>query len=66
MDDYEINETDIKKVIRYLEIHDSKNADRDYAIQFLESMQGLAGEITRSGGLTPELLQKAFEKKKST
>lgn len=63
-DDYQINEKDIETVIRYLEIHDPKNADRDYAIQFLESLQATAGELVRSAeGLTSEDIQKALQNK---
>ena len=63
-DDYQINEKDIQAVIHFMEIHDPKNADRDYAIQFLESMQGSAGEVARTTeGVSPEQIQQAFDKK---
>lgn len=65
-DDYQINEKDIETVIRYLEIHDPKNADRDYAIQFLESLQATAGELVQSTeGLTPKNIQKALQNKEN-
>ena len=61
MEDYQINEKDINTVIHYLKIHDPKNADRDYAIQLLESMQGLANEIAHTDGISPELIQQMLE-----
>ena len=47
-DNYKINEDDIQKVIKYLEFHDPKNADRDYAIEFIEAMQIEGNEIART------------------
>lgn len=32
-DEYHKNEEDIQKILRYLQIHDPKNANREYAIQ---------------------------------
>ena len=59
---YEINEKDIESVIRYMKIHDPKNADREYAIQFLESLQGVAGEIVGKDIEFAEFLEKALKK----
>lgn len=33
---YEKSEEDIEKVLRYLKMHDPKNANRDYAIEMIE------------------------------
>ncbi len=60
MSDQEFNEKDIGVVIRYLEIHNPENADRDYAIQLLESMQGLAHDISKSEEINSDLIQKAL------
>lgn len=54
---YNISEEDIQKVINYLKFHDPKNADREYAIEFIESMQITSNEIAR----TDEELAKAIE-----
>lgn len=45
---YEINEDDIQKVINYLKFRDPKNADREYAIEFIEAMQIEGNEIART------------------
>ncbi len=45
---YNISEEDIQKVINYLKFHDPKNADREYAIEFIESMQVKSNEIART------------------
>ncbi len=47
-DSYEINEEDITKVIKYLEFHDPENANREYAIEFIEAMQAKSNEIART------------------
>lgn len=54
---YNISEEDIQKVINYLKFHDPKNADREYAIEFIESMQVTSNEIAR----TDEELARAIE-----
>lgn len=61
MSDYAINEKDIESVIRYMKIFDPKNADRDYAIQLLEVMQGIAMEVAKEGKgeVTQDLIEKA-------
>lgn len=63
-DEYHISEEDIQAVIRYLQIHDPENADRDYAIQLIESMQGFGNELARSDEALAEAIRKANEKKK--
>lgn len=62
---YEINEKDIEAVIRYLKIHDPKNADRDYAIQYLESLRGYYSGIIRADIVPDEALIQAIEKRDS-
>jgi hypothetical protein len=61
--DYQINEKDIQAIVRYLEIHDPENADRGYAIQLIESMQGFGSELARSDEGLAEAIRKATEKK---
>ena len=63
-DEYQINEEDIQAIIRYQKIHDPKNADRDYAIQLIEAMQGVGSELARSDEALAEAIQKANAKKK--
>ena len=62
-DKYEINEEDIDKIIRYQKIHDPDNADRDYAIQLIESFQGFSSELARSDEGLAEAIRKFTEKK---
>lgn len=63
-DEYHKNEEDIQKVIRYLEIHDPKNANRDYAIQYIDSMQGFGSELARSDESLAEAIKKKLDEKK--
>lgn len=63
-DEYQINEEDIRAIIRYLKIHDPENADRDYAIQLIEAMQSFGGDLARSDEALAEAIQKANAKKK--
>lgn len=63
-DEYHKNEEDIQKVIRYLQIHDPKNANRDYAIQYIESMQGFGSELARSDEALAEAIKKKLDEKK--
>ena len=65
-DEYHKNEEDIQKVIRYLKIHDPKNANRDYAIQYIESMQGFGGELARSDESLAEALKKKLDEKRKS
>lgn len=62
MSDYVLNEKDIEKVLNYLKEHDPKNADRDYAIQWLELKMSEANELVRHSGLSDEEIKQAFEK----
>lgn len=62
-DEYHDNEEDIQAVVRYLQIHDPKNADRDYAIQLIESMKGLGNELARSDEALAEAIREATKKK---
>lgn len=63
-DEYHYNEEDIQKIVRYLKIHDPKNANRDYAIQYIESMQGFGSELARNDGSLAEALKKKLDEKK--
>jgi hypothetical protein len=54
---YDISEEDVQKVITYLKFHDPENANREYAIEFIEAMQVKSNEIAR----TDEELAKAIE-----
>ena len=54
---YQITDEDIQKVITYLKIHDPQNADRDYAIQFIEAMQVKGNEIARSDEALAEAIR---------
>lgn len=63
-DEYHQNEEDIQKVIRYLEIHDPENANREYAIQYIESMQGFGSELARADESLAEVLKKKLDEKK--
>ena len=54
---YDISEEDVQKVITYLKFHDPENANREYAIEFIEAMQVTSNEIAR----TDEELAKAIE-----
>jgi len=53
-------------VIRYLEIHDPKNANREYAIQFIDSMQGFGSEVARSDESLAEAIKKKLDEKKKS
>lgn len=66
MSDYVLNEADIAKAINWLKIHDPQNADRDYAIQKLETMLSVVSETVRSGEISDEQLKQAFEKPDKT
>ncbi len=63
-DEYHINEEDIQAIIRYQKIHDPENADRDYAIQLIETMQSIGSELARSDEELAEAIRKANEKRK--
>ncbi len=62
-DNYEINEDDIQKVIKYLEFHDPKNAGREYAIEFIEAMQVEGNEIARTDEKLAEAIRDFTRKK---
>ncbi len=62
MDDtYEINEKDIESVIRYLEIHDPKNASREKAIALLEDLRAGVHSMAHNNPELLEQLQKEIE-----
>ena len=61
--EYHINEEDIAKIIKYLEFEDPDNANREYAIQLIESMQISSNEIARSDEALAEAIRKYTQKK---
>lgn len=60
---YQITEEDIQKVITYLKFHEPQNASREYAIEFIESMQIKGNEIARSDEALAQAIEE-FTKKK--
>ena len=60
---YEINEDDNQKVINYLKFRDPKNADREYAIEFIEAMQIEGNEIARTDEQLAEAIRDFTRKK---
>lgn len=63
-DEYHRSEEDVQKILRYLQIHDPKNANRDYAIQYLDSMEGFGSELARSDESLAEAIKKKLDEKK--
>ena len=61
MSAYKITEADIEAVIRYLKIHDPKNADREFALILLDTMQRMAKELVQTDITSAEILKKALE-----
>lgn len=69
MSEYEKNEKDIESVINYLKIYDPENADREYAVQLLELMEGLASDLVKGserGEIDPQIIQALLEQKKNS
>ncbi|MGD8373401.1 MAG: hypothetical protein PVI21_00915 [Candidatus Woesebacteria bacterium] len=65
-DEYHKNEEDIQKILRYLQVYDPKNTNREYAIQYLDSIEGFGNELARADeGLAEKLKKSLDEKKKS-
>ena len=62
-DEYHRSEEDIQKILRYLQIHDPKNANRDYAIQYLDSMEGFGSELARADESLAEAVKKSLDGK---
>jgi hypothetical protein len=58
------NEKDIQTILRYLKIHDPKNANREYAEQMLEGMQSFGSELARTDEKLAEAVKQATAKKK--
>lgn len=56
--DYEINEKDIDKVIRFLKIYDPAHATPEMAIALLEHMQATFHTMAHEN---PELLQELYD-----
>jgi hypothetical protein len=63
-DEYHRSEEDIQKILRYLQIHDPKNANRDYAVQYLDSIEGFGNELARADESLAEALKKKLDEKK--
>lgn len=63
-DEYHESEEDIQAIIRHLKTTDPKNANRDYAIQYIESMKGFGGELARADESLAETLKKKLDEKK--
>ncbi len=61
---YEDEET-IQKTIRYLELHDPGNANREYAVGFLKFMQRFAHVASRSEGFDFEGFLDKYKKQDS-
>ena len=61
MSAYKITEADIEAVIRYLKIHDPKNADREFALVLLDTMQRMAKELVQTDITSAVLLKEALE-----
>jgi len=59
--EYEINEKDIDSVIRWLKIHDPKNATPETAIEILEEMYAGVHLLAHED---PELLEKIYKELK--
>jgi len=62
MSGYEINPDDVDKVLTYLKHHDPENADKEYAIQLLESMRHTAKKLVEQNLTFAELLELALKK----
>jgi hypothetical protein len=62
-DEYHISEEDIQKILRYLQIHDPENANREYAIQYLDSMEGFGSELARADESLAEAVKKKLDEK---
>ncbi len=61
MSGYIINEDDIEKMLRFLELHDPKNADRDYAVQLLEQYRSLGANLSRNDEDLADVLVKKLQ-----
>ena len=62
-DAYEINEADITKIINYLKFHDPQNANREYAIEFIEALRVKGNEIARTDEGLAEAIRDFTRKK---
>ncbi len=64
MSAYKVSEEDIKAIVHNLEIYDSQNADREYAIQALEVISRMAKRVVDKGPEFTRLFLQALSKKK--
>jgi len=58
MSDYEINEQDIDKVVRFLQLTDPQHATPEIAIEILETMQATVHKMSHED---PEKLEKIWQ-----
>ncbi len=58
MRDYELNEQDIDSVIRYLKVHDPKNATPEMAMALLEHMRAAFHTMAHDN---PEMLDEIYQ-----
>lgn len=65
-DEYHKNEEDIQKILRYLQIHDPKNANREYVLQYLDSMEGFGNELARADESLAEAVKKKLDEKRKS
>lgn len=63
-ENYELNEKDINSVLRYLEIHEPKDATRERAIALLEDLQAGVHSLAHNNPELLEKLQKELEENK--
>lgn len=62
-EDYELNEADIESTIRFLNIQDPENANRETAIEFLEYMRLAAHKYAHD---EPQKLELMYENLKNS
>ena len=62
---YEDEET-IQKTIRYLELHDPDNANREYAVGFLKFMQRFAHVASKAEGFDLEKFLREYETRRKS
>ena len=65
MSGYQITEEDIQALIRQLQRENPENADRDYAIQFLETLHAGIKKAVHTNPEFGEELLKALKKKRA-
>ena len=66
MSDYQITETDIDSMVRYLEVYHPDRANRDYAQALLEYTKSALHEIAQDNPDNIEALLDAYEQSLKT